>query len=140
MLKNRAHFQCGTTLNIDNVNLNERFTSCIELIEGHAKNIQKEALGLAKISNWVNDTNTNNTTLRVYGGDMEGNLWRFDPNTGTAFVLAQFKDGRSAGVAMPQPITTKPELGDAIAGCDYGADEWPTGDARLVALRDGRRE
>jgi type IV pilus assembly protein PilY1 len=70
-------------------------------------------LGLAKISNWVNDTNTSNTTLRVYGGDMEGNLWRFDPNTGTAFVLAQLKDGRSAGVAMPQPITTKPELGDA---------------------------
>ena len=68
--------------------------------------------GLAKITNWVADTNTNNTTLRVYGGDLEGNLWRFDPDYGTAFALAQLKDGRAAGLAQPQPITTKPELGD----------------------------
>ena len=67
-------------------------------------------LGLAKINNWVDNTNVDNTTLRVYGGDMEGNLWRFDPNAGTAFVLAQLKDGRGAALSKRQPITTKPEL------------------------------
>jgi type IV pilus assembly protein PilY1 len=36
--------------------------------------------GLAKISAWANDPEINNTTLRVYGGDLLGNLWRFDVN------------------------------------------------------------
>jgi type IV pilus assembly protein PilY1 len=70
-------------------------------------------MGLAKINNWVNDTNTNNTTLRVYGGDLDGNLWRFDPNTGTAFVLAELKDNRGASLSKRQSVTTKPELGEA---------------------------
>ncbi len=33
--------------------------------------------GLGKINAWV-ETSTNNTALRFYGGDMLGNLWRFD--------------------------------------------------------------
>jgi type IV pilus assembly protein PilY1 len=69
-------------------------------------------LGLAKINNWVDDTNTNNTTLRVYGGDLHGNLWRFDPNAGTAYVIAQLRDNKVAG-SKTQPVTTKPELGEA---------------------------
>lgn len=69
-------------------------------------------LGLAKINNWVDDTNTNNTTLRVYGGDLQGNLWRFDPNTGTAYVIAQLRDNKISG-SKPQPVTTKPELGES---------------------------
>jgi type IV pilus assembly protein PilY1 len=67
--------------------------------------------GLARITGWVDDANVNNTTLRVYGGDMLGNLWRFDTDTGTAYVVAQLKDPSN----NPQPITTKPELGE-IAG------------------------
>ncbi|UCH49939.1 MAG: PQQ-binding-like beta-propeller repeat protein [Betaproteobacteria bacterium] len=66
-------------------------------------------VGLAKVNNWVDDTNVDNTTLRVYGGDLEGNLWRFDPNTGTAYAIATLTDS-SANV---QSVTTKPELGDA---------------------------
>ncbi len=66
-------------------------------------------LGLAKINGWADNTNVDNTTLRVYAGDLEGNLWRFDPNAGTAYVLAQFTDSG----ATPQSVTTKPELGDA---------------------------
>jgi type IV pilus assembly protein PilY1 len=67
--------------------------------------------GLARIINWVDDSLTDNTTLAVYGGDMKGNLWRFDldPSSATylnAVKLAELKDG-----ATPQPITTKPELG-----------------------------
>ena len=33
--------------------------------------------GLGKINAWVDD-GTNNTAKRFYGGDMLGNLWRFD--------------------------------------------------------------
>jgi type IV pilus assembly protein PilY1 len=65
-------------------------------------------LGLAKINNWVDDTNINNTTLRVYGGDLQGYLWRFNLDAGTAYAIARFTD--PSGVF--QPVTIKPELGD----------------------------
>jgi type IV pilus assembly protein PilY1 len=44
----------------------------------------------------------------VYGGDLYGNLWRFDVNKtlGEAQLLAVLKDGSS----NLQPITTKPEV------------------------------
>lgn len=66
--------------------------------------------GLAKINAWVT-SRTNNTIERIYGGDLEGNLWRFDidnqvaPNK-SALLLAKLQTGTST----PQPITTKPEL------------------------------
>jgi type IV pilus assembly protein PilY1 len=68
--------------------------------------------GLAKINNWVDSSLTDNTTLAVYGGDMMGNLWRFDlDNTSSTYLkaiqVATLKD--SFGTA--QPVTTKPELG-----------------------------
>ena len=72
--------------------------------------------GLARISAWVDNTTTDNTALRVYGGDMLGNLWRFDinGNIGAAGYDAQklvtlYANG--AGT-VTQPITTRPELGD----------------------------
>ena len=63
---------------------------------------------LGKINNWVENGLTDNTTVRVYGADLLGNLWRFDVNsaTPTATRIATFKDASS----NPQPITTKPEL------------------------------
>lgn len=68
--------------------------------------------GLAKINNWVDSSLTDNTTLAVYGGDMKGNLWRFDLDGSSANYLqavkvAELKD--QFGTA--QPVTTKPELG-----------------------------
>lgn len=69
-------------------------------------------LGLAKINNWVENTLIDNTTLRVYAGDLEGNVWRFDPAAGTAYVIAVLKDAPT-GAAKRQPVTTKPELGEA---------------------------
>jgi type IV pilus assembly protein PilY1 len=66
-------------------------------------------LGLARINNWVDDTNVNNTTLRVYGGDLQGNLWRFNlDGAGSAYALARFTDPGG----LTQPVTTKPELGE----------------------------
>ena len=69
--------------------------------------------GLAKIAAWADNAMYDNTALRVYGGDMLGNMWRFDINgdigaTGyDAQLLVTLKDTSSSG----QPITSKPELG-----------------------------
>lgn len=76
--------------------------------------------GLSKITAWANFPDSNNTAQRVYGGDLQGNLWRFDVNGDIpspavppslpvydAQRLATLKD--SGGVV--QPITTRVELG-----------------------------
>ena len=64
--------------------------------------------GLTKISGYATAPTTDNTTLRVYGGDLLGNLWRFDPNGGTAPQLLVTLKDTSNNV---QPITSTPELG-----------------------------
>jgi len=65
-------------------------------------------LGLAKINAWVDDGEVDNTTLRIYGGDLQGHLWRFNLDTGTAYAVGYVTD--SSGVA--QPVTTKVEMAD----------------------------
>ncbi len=68
--------------------------------------------GLAKITAQVISPESDNTIEAVYGGDLLGNLWRFDVNdnigaTGfDAQLLATLKDG----AGNPQPITTKPQV------------------------------
>lgn len=57
--------------------------------------------GLAKINNWVEDINTNNTTLSFYGGDLNGDMWKFDLDNNKAIKMY------SVGL----PITVTPELG-----------------------------
>jgi type IV pilus assembly protein PilY1 len=77
--------------------------------------------GLAKINAFV-DSELDNSALRFYGGDLLGNLWRFDidnrvaPNQ-QALRLAQLKlaDGTA------QPITTKP----ALANVSYNHVDYP---------------
>lgn len=77
--------------------------------------------GLAKLNAWV-DSETNNLARRFYGGDLLGNLWRFDiddlvaPNE-KALLLASMTltDG------TPQPITVKPSL----AEIDYNSAKYP---------------
>jgi len=61
--------------------------------------------GLADIKALRPDFQKNNTTKFVYGGDLLGNVWRFNLETNVAFNFAQLQ----AGVA--QPVTTSPELG-----------------------------
>ena len=64
--------------------------------------------GLAKINAWIDDV-SNNTSLRFYGGDLLGNVWRFDtdnlvqPNQGSQ-LLATLEANN-----IPQPITTRPQ-------------------------------
>ncbi|MBK7423647.1 MAG: hypothetical protein IPJ48_11415 [Propionivibrio sp.] len=80
---------------------------------------------MAKITAQVVNPSSDNTVEAVYGGDLLGNLWRFDVNNTIggvgdangsldvanngydAQLLAILKDG--AGIR--QPITTKPEVG-----------------------------
>jgi type IV pilus assembly protein PilY1 len=83
--------------------------------------------GLARINNWVDDTDVNNTTLRVYGGDLLGNMWRFDLDAGTAYSIGRLTD--PSGVA--QPITVKPELGEV-----NGVAMVYVGTGRLLGVSD----
>jgi type IV pilus assembly protein PilY1 len=72
--------------------------------------------GLARINGWSTNSQVDNTVLAVYGGDLEGNMWRFDTdydsganaNYLTATLVAVAKDA----LGNRQPITVKPELGE----------------------------
>ncbi|RQO62626.1 pilus assembly protein PilY [Paucibacter sp. KBW04] len=68
---------------------------------------------LGKINAWVDDDKLN-IASRIYGGDMLGNVWRFDFDdnyapTGREAVLVG-KTGSN------QPITTKPVLSEIVSG------------------------
>lgn len=69
--------------------------------------------GLAQIRAFVDNARFNNTATKVYGGDMYGNLWRFDINDSLgaagreAQLLAELR-GPSGAV---QSLTARPELG-----------------------------
>lgn len=66
--------------------------------------------GLAKIAAFADDFHSDNTAKWVYGGDLLGNVWRFDLTSSGANekLLATLKDGSSP--PRPQSITTVPEL------------------------------
>ena len=69
--------------------------------------------GLAQLNNYVEKAEIDNTTVRVYGTDVIGNIWRFDVNDNTP--PSPGREATLVGVAKdnggtPQPITTRPEL------------------------------
>jgi type IV pilus assembly protein PilY1 len=65
-----------------------------------------EPSGLSKISGYADQMFENNMVLNVYGGDLNGNMWRFNINTGEVTKIATFSIGSTA-----QKITTQAELG-----------------------------
>ncbi|TCV88957.1 pilus assembly protein [Sulfurirhabdus autotrophica] len=70
--------------------------------------------GLSKISAWAENAEKNNIVSYTYGGDLLGNVWRFDINTAPAsgtnpFLFATLYS--DAAATMPQAITTRPVLG-----------------------------
>ena len=70
--------------------------------------------GLAQINNFVDNASVNNTTLKVYGGDNLGNVWRFDVNDSilpTGFEAVRIGTATDAS-NNPQPITIRPELAE----------------------------
>ncbi len=64
--------------------------------------------GLAQIRAWADNAEFDNTAQRVYGGDLLGNMWRFDVNGDVG--AAGFDAHRLAAVG--RPITSRPQLGD----------------------------
>lgn len=66
---------------------------------------------LGRLNAWV-PSDTDNTALRFYAGDMQGNLWRFDHDNRLAPAGSEVTLlGRAVGPdGLPQPITGKPVL------------------------------
>lgn len=70
---------------------------------------------LVRLNAWV-PSDTDNTALRFYAGDMLGNLWRFDhddrvaPSGVEAVLIGQALGPNGA----PQPITSKPVLTELV--------------------------
>ena len=96
--------------------------------------------GLAKINVWV-EKDRDNTMLRAYGGDLLGNLWRFDIDNKVqpyqqALRLAELRDP-STGQA--QSVTTKPALAEIkFNGVPYAMVYVGTG--RYLGLSDVQGE
>ena len=57
--------------------------------------------GFARFNSWVDDLSIDNTVLNIYGGDLNGDMWKFDPTAGTVVKLYN----------VGLPITVTPELG-----------------------------
>ncbi len=80
--------------------------------------------GISHLSAFVVDADYNNTVSHVYGGDLLGNVWRFDLSHLTDYTqwgvkrLAIVKDGSSGG-ANTQPVTTEPRLATVNIGGAY---------------------
>ncbi|HEU4709659.1 MAG TPA: PilC/PilY family type IV pilus protein, partial [Methylophilaceae bacterium] len=100
--------------------------------------------GLAKISSLADNANLDASAKYIYGGDMLGNLWRFNMQTSSATVSKLASLVRN-GVA--QPITTRPEVGfvknisDPViavgTGSYLGNDDLTNTDVQtLYAIRD----
>ena len=73
--------------------------------------------GLARISGYSSNAQVNNTVDYVYGGDLLGNVWRFDltaatPGAWTVTKLATLVD--SGG--QVQPVTGEPQLSEITRG------------------------
>ncbi len=73
--------------------------------------------GLGRINAWVEYPYQDNTALYVYGGDLNGDVWRFDltatpsgslPSQVPFIRFTSFLNETGAG--QRQPVTTKPEL------------------------------
>ncbi|MGC2167152.1 MAG: PilC/PilY family type IV pilus protein [Gallionella sp.] len=64
--------------------------------------------GLSKIAAW-NDVPSSNRATWVYGGDLDGNVWRFDITNPTTQPLLFATLNDPSG--NPQPVTTAPVLG-----------------------------
>lgn len=76
--------------------------------------------GLAQISAYVTKTDYDNTVEYVYGGDLKGNVWRFDftANSSNSWSVSKFATLEDDS-NNTQPITTAPELALlSISGAD----------------------
>jgi len=103
--------------------------------------------GLGQVSAWVDNPRYNNTTTKVYGGDLFGNVWRFDVNDtiGPSGVEAQNVATLYGPTGNVQSITSRPELGKVDTypviyvgtGRYLGAKDLNTSDTQSIyAIKD----
>ncbi|MGV8933300.1 MAG: pilus assembly protein, partial [Gallionellaceae bacterium] len=74
--------------------------------------------GLAQIAAYVDNYSLDNTTDFVYGGDLMGNVWRFDLTapSSNSWSVSKFAVLKDAG-GVTQPVTTTPLLANiSISG------------------------
>jgi len=69
--------------------------------------------GLSKIAAWVDNALTDNTTKYAYGGDLYGNMWKFDL-TGCTGSTCSPTVTLLKNVGTGKPITAKPKLGQVV--------------------------
>lgn len=96
--------------------LNARTGNLIKAIDT-GEGLSTDPSGLAQIAAYVENSDIDNTVSYVYGGDLKGNVWRFDltatnPNSWNVKRLAILKDG----IGNTQPVTTVPELAKITIG------------------------
>jgi type IV pilus assembly protein PilY1 len=113
----------------------DAFTGTVlsDIITDNSVNDEQRS-GIARVSNYVENGLTNNVTQYLYGGDLDGALWRFDitatvlgvPNKGVSQLLGRTA---TAGTRL-QPITVQPEL----AKIRDGSGNWH----RVVYFGTGR--
>jgi type IV pilus assembly protein PilY1 len=90
----------------------------LQKIRTGAGNVTSPA-GLAQINAWI-DSTIDNTASRFYGGDLLGNVWRFDiddlypPSGNEAVLIASLINDHKV-----QPITTRPELSEVRTGTQH---------------------
>ena len=70
--------------------------------EGNAANPS----GLSKITAYAEQQYENNTAVKAYAGDLNGNIWRFDINTNAVTKIATLRDASG----NPQKLTTQPVI------------------------------
>ena len=111
--------------------------------------------GLAQINNYVDNVAVDNTTLRAYGGDVLGNIWRFDLSTPPAgreprcsapprtrrHGAADHRSGRSSPSSTasrwcssaPASSSVRRDVADPQMQSVYGIVDTLTGAARSIA-------
>jgi type IV pilus assembly protein PilY1 len=90
-------------------------------------------IGLANIEAFVPDS-TDFTATEIYGGDLLGNVWRFDISGTAAYTTAGIKFAQLRDSAsQPQPITTYPvPYADPVTGTRFVA----VGTGKLLSVAD----
>jgi type IV pilus assembly protein PilY1 len=67
--------------------------------------------GLAPIAAFADTATKNNLSTQVYGGDLQGNLWRFDINAASGTAPLKLASLVGPNGVTPQSITTVPQVG-----------------------------
>lgn len=87
--------------------------------------------GLGRINAWSDDAMQDGTMSAIYGGDLLGNMWKFDLSAGSTPTVSKLY-----GAGATKPITAKPELGKVVtsSGQTKRVVFFPTG--RLLGTVD----